>query len=213
MGLPVESSAAPKTKVQIRSKPAGASVWIDDRSGEPAGKTPLTVSLAPGKYTLYFVLPGYETQIKDIVVKRRKRQRESVTLVEVQTGTIDVLPDDANPAADGADVFIDGEKVGSVPDSFEVSEGTHELEVRRDGYELFKQSVEVGRGDTVELIVELVKPSSDTPTPPPAPSTEPDPPTPGQSEPTRERPKLSPLSLTVSGGLAHRHYRYSPTDT
>lgn len=203
-GMEGKASAA-KTRVDIKSKPSGATVWIDDRTSDPVGTTPLTVKLEPGKHTLFVELEGYEAASQDVRVTR-KQQRVSITLTERKTGTILVLPAEGNAEADEAKVLVDGKEVGSVPDSFDVDEGEHEVEVVRDGYQPFKKTVEVKTGDSVEVLVTLVKGSVKPDVPPDNPDKPPD-----GSPPTLTAtalPRISPFSIGASLGVATRDYNY-----
>ena len=59
----------------------------------------------------------------------------------------------------GADVLIDGERwqgpEGSAPLVVQVSEGSHRVEVRKDGYVGYSTDVEVRQGETSRLNVSL----------------------------------------------------------
>lgn len=205
--------AQKKVKVEIKSRPAGATVWIDDRTGEPAGTTPLTVRLPTGDHTIYIELDGYEALTRDIKVKR-KRNRINPRLTELQTGSILVLPAEGSNDADEAKVFVDGKEVGTVPDSFDLVEGEHEIEIRKDGFDTFKQSIEVIKGETSEVLVKLAV-AGTTPEPDgPDPDKEPDKPGPGEPEKPDPgaMPRISPFSIGASMGAAGRSYSYRRLD-
>jgi hypothetical protein len=61
----------------------------------------------------------------------------------------------------GATIFVDGEKwdvpEGSDPLVIQLSEGTHRLEVQRQGYRTFMTEVRIRRGETVPLNINLRK--------------------------------------------------------
>jgi hypothetical protein len=148
---------AQAVRVTITSEPSGATVWVDDRSGKALGTTPYNTSLSEGKHTVFLELPGYEFVVQEINVRRRKRgpQRVSFNLVQLRSGSIDVLAASGSPDADGARVFIDGKEVGTVPDTFDIPEGAHQVEVVKDGYKRFQNWVEVTKGESVEVSVAL----------------------------------------------------------
>ncbi|MCG8425008.1 MAG: PEGA domain-containing protein [Proteobacteria bacterium] len=204
MSVSSRVNAAKTYRVQITSEPAGATVWIDDRTGQPAGRTPLSTRLSAGAHTIYVELDGYESVTWQIRVKRRRKQF-NVELTELKTGSILVLPADGNRAADEAKVLLDGKEVGTVPDSFDVAAGTHEIEVVRQGFEPFKKTVEVTTGQSVEVLAALVevgkKPGSPLPT-----STRQPPPDLRRAGPAPAR--ISPLSVGASVGAAYRYYKY-----
>jgi hypothetical protein len=82
----------------------------------------------------------------------RRAPREA----DAQTGTLSIRVQPVD-----ADVLIDGERwqLASGEENLEVqvSEGRHVIEVRREGYQSFSTSVEVGRGETTPLNVSLSK--------------------------------------------------------
>ena len=48
-----------KSKVDIRTEPAGAKVWLEEKKGSPLGVTPLTYEVTPGKHLLIIESEGY----------------------------------------------------------------------------------------------------------------------------------------------------------
>lgn len=144
----------PRYPVVITSEPDGATVWINDRSAEPVGKTPYTVRLQPGSHTIFIELDGHRFTADTIRVRKLKRkQRFSYELEELKVGYINVLPEQGS--ADGAVVTLDGKKMGTVPDTFEAVEGSHELRVSKKGFETFETLVEVARGESLDVSVSL----------------------------------------------------------
>ena len=149
-----------KYRVTIDSQPQGAKVWVDDRAGKPIGKTPKNLRLTPGKHTVFLELSGYEVGVREIVVKERRRGKQTFNfdLAEASMGSIDVLSaEGADEITDGSKVYIDGNEVGTVPDSFEVSAGFHQVEVVKEGFKRFEAKVDVQTGDSVEVTVALAK--------------------------------------------------------
>lgn len=144
-------------RVTITTQPAGASVWVDERDGDAVGQTPYSTRLTPGTHTIFLELEGHEVAVHEITVKKRRRgkQRFRFEMVELSFGSIDVLAKDGDDNADGADVYLDGEKVGTIPDSFESAEGAHQLEVVKEGFKRFESWVEVKKGESIEVEVTL----------------------------------------------------------
>jgi hypothetical protein len=68
------------------------------------------------------------------------------------TGMINIM----SPAA-GATVEVDGLEVGTVPvEPIEVGAGEHEVKVRKIGHMEFAETVNVGAGESVDLMVDLI---------------------------------------------------------
>ncbi len=63
-----------------------------------------------------------------------------------------VLSIDAEPAAA---VTVDGEKRGTTPLWLELERGKHQIELRADGYETVRRTVEIGDGEPMPLAVGL----------------------------------------------------------
>ena len=150
-------AAGKKYRVLIESQPEGAKVWVDEREGEPLGTTPYKGRLTAGNHTLFLELDGHEISVEEITVKKRRRGRQSFKfeLVEVRVGSIDVLAEDGAEDTEGAKVYLDGEEVGTVPDSFDAPEGPHQVEVFKEGFERFESWVEVKNGESQEVTVAL----------------------------------------------------------
>jgi hypothetical protein len=53
----------------VASSPSGATVFVDNRRGAPAGVTPATIDLPPGSHTVYVERPGYESYDKSVDAK------------------------------------------------------------------------------------------------------------------------------------------------
>jgi hypothetical protein len=53
----------------VASSPSGATVFVDNKRGAPAGVTPATIDLPPGSHTVYVEKPGYEPYDKSVDAK------------------------------------------------------------------------------------------------------------------------------------------------
>jgi hypothetical protein len=157
----------------IRSVPAGATVTID---GTDRGRTPLTVGgLAPGAHRLRLTRDGYVTENQRIDVPRSRNPRAvRVTLRRVAaapparaaTGTPNRAPVAASPTfggmievqslPTGAQVFLDGKRVGSTPIStLAARAGEHVLRLERDGYRRWTSSIRVVAGQRTRVTASL----------------------------------------------------------
>ncbi len=144
------------------STPSGAEVYVD---GQLVGTTPLTnVRLAEGAHQARFVLGGVGEDTVDFTVRAGGYKSVSGVITAAQ---------EAQPAAErgtleltgnvgGAVVFIDGTRVGSIPNgsgrlSFDdLSAGTHEITVTAPGYSTFVGTFEILPGQATSLSVSQV---------------------------------------------------------
>ena len=58
---------------------------------------------------------------------------------------------------DGAEIYLDGQMIGSTPSSLELPAGTHELSVRLPGYQDWTRSMRVLSGSEINLDAKLEK--------------------------------------------------------
>jgi hypothetical protein len=150
-------------RLLIRSTPAGARVFVDDRD---VGRTPAAVrDVAVGAHRVRVVHDGYATQERSITISR-KRPTQAVTIglkrPPAATNTR-VAPAAQKPAAplqrtiagvggalivdsrpEGAKVFLDGKLVGTTPMSLpSIAAGEHTVRLERDGYKNWSSTVRV----------------------------------------------------------------------
>lgn len=155
----VDADARRRTfAVAIDTEPAGAAVYLDDEQGERLGETPFRGRLEAGSYTLYLHRDGYEPVYERIEVKKRRRGRQSFSfeLTRIVYGSVEVVAVEGTPKVDNARVLLDGEEIGNAPDILDkVPIGPHQVEVIKEGYEVFEAWIEVAEGETTRVEVEL----------------------------------------------------------
>jgi hypothetical protein len=144
-----------KYTVTIDSSPQQAAIYLDDKQYGIVGYTPYKGKLVQGDYKLIVELQGFKPVQRQIRVSRSEREFFQ-PLEKVDTGQVDIQSS-ADPNAQGADVFVDGEAKGTVPASFEVRSGRHLLELRKKDFEVFSQWVEVKPGERLTLTPTLKK--------------------------------------------------------
>jgi serine/threonine protein kinase len=117
--------AAAASKVDFRSVPAGAAIWVD---GVPVGKTPMTwTSGTPGKtYAVEMRLDGYLPAKGSLPSLKKGGQRYSLTLAQAPA-TLSVLL----VGGGWAKVYVDGKELPKTAPFKDVSlpAGTHEVRV------------------------------------------------------------------------------------
>lgn len=135
--------------VVIESEPAGASIYLDDKSKGAIAKTPWSGPLE-GEHTIYLVRQGYReyemtlapSPDKLMVIKAALAQQDFLGWLEITSN----VP--------GAEVYLDDKSVGvytRTPFSGNVKPGKHKIWVTADGYDEFYQEIEVVAGETMSI--------------------------------------------------------------
>ncbi len=132
------------------SDPPGANVFIDDREQGAVDQTPTTTPLPIGEHTVWIERPGYEVVERVIHVQAGEELREDFELERVTWGRIRVTGN-----IPGADVFVDGERVGEVPFEGRVEGGTHEISVSSGGYKSWTSEFTISAGQLTPFRVRL----------------------------------------------------------
>ena len=123
-------------RVKVDSSPQQAAVYWDTGLAPKdygiAGYTPLTVKVPRGIVKFTVELRGFKPQDREIDV--RKNQTLTFTLERApQPARLD-LRAGGDRGAEGAEAYIDGVLRGTIPNTFEVLAGHHQLEVKKPGY-------------------------------------------------------------------------------
>lgn len=144
-------------RLLIRSTPAGARAFVDDRD---VGRTPAAVrDVAAGAHRVRVTHDGFATEERSVTISRR-RPTQAITIAlkrpapvargakaasvipRTAAGVAGVLVVDSRPA--GAKVFLDGKLVGTTPMSMStVTAGEHTIRLERDGYRQWSTPVRV----------------------------------------------------------------------
>jgi hypothetical protein len=124
--------------VSVEANVRGARVYVN---GNLAGAAPLVLQIVPGTFEIEVEAEGYETFAARILVD--SPQSISAALAP----SLEYLVVAASVT--GAKVYVDGSYLGTAPAEFRVSWGSHLVEVRAEGYEVFSASVEAGKLATV----------------------------------------------------------------
>jgi len=117
----------------VTSDPGDAMVAID---GDYAGRTPLDLELTPEvPHSLQVSKNGYSSVQEQVQVAAGTRSAMNVTL-EPQLGEVEIV---SNPPV--AELSIDGRAQGSTGRTLELIAVPHEIEIRKEGYEIFRTSI------------------------------------------------------------------------
>lgn len=142
--------------LHLLSAPVNAAFYVNE---EALGRAPVSIpNLKPGDYSVRCEAEGYASLTKVITIKNGESVREEFRLTNVM-GRIDL-----RTIPGGAEVFLDGHKVGmtksSGGDDFEPSdlfaiegvlEGEHTITIRRNGYQEAARTTHVTAKETTHL--------------------------------------------------------------
>lgn len=97
-------------------------------------------------------LRRYLEEGRDEPDRRRAVARELLSELERELAEVRI-----DCAQQGAELFIDGEPTGQTPigEPLTLSPGSHELELRLDGYETHRQSLDLSGGQQLDLAIAL----------------------------------------------------------
>ena len=117
----------------LTSEPSDATVSID---GEFNGQTPLELELVPGvEHRIRLSKLGHDT-VSDTIRLESGGTRELHVRLDARFGEIEIV---SRPA--DAELLVDGEVRGRAAQTLRLAAVPHEIEVRKAGYEGFKQTV------------------------------------------------------------------------
>ena len=141
-----------KYRVRIDSAPQRAAVYLDDKKYGIVGYTPWEGRLEKGDWIVILDLDGYEESTKTIRVNRTRRLQETfVPLVKVYQHAVLDVRSDADPKSFGAEVWLDGQLQGQIPVLLKAKEGRHLIEIKKEGYQVFAQWVDVKQAERVQV--------------------------------------------------------------
>jgi hypothetical protein len=139
-----------KYTVKIDSSPQQAAIYLDDKKYGIVGYTPYTGKLVQGDYKLILELPGFKTIERQLRVDSKNKEFFLPMEKQELPGTLDVQAT-ADPNVAGATVLVDGLSVGTAPTLYDVKEGRHQLQIKKDGFEEYTQWVDLKQGQRVTL--------------------------------------------------------------
>jgi len=138
-----------KYKLKIDSSPQQAAVYWDSGAGQQprqygiAGYTPITIKVPKGPVKIILELSGWKPfeQVIDV------RKNTSISPTLERAPRMARLNLQSSSDAAGGDVLIDGVPRGTIPNTFELTAGRHQIEVRKAGRKPFSDWVELQEGE------------------------------------------------------------------
>jgi hypothetical protein len=154
--------------IEVTSNVPGADIFIDDKSIGAVGKTPLVPgqNIKPGKHTFWITAEGYDEYTETIDIAPGETKAVKATLKGSPIGKLTVTGmgiEDSRVSVDGKLACETGPCLTNVP------EGSHVIEVTRDGYKTYRRRLTItaktettikvqqapkpGRGDAIVSLV------------------------------------------------------------
>jgi len=138
-----------KYKLKIDSSPQQAAVYWDSSPNQQpklygiAGYTPITIKVPKGAVKIVLEVSGFKPfeQVVDV------RKNTSISPTLERAPRLARLDLQSSSDAAGADVLVDGVPRGTIPNSFELAAGRHQIEVRKAGHKPFSDWVDLQEGE------------------------------------------------------------------
>jgi hypothetical protein len=124
--------------LSVASNVSGAQVFLN---GNPAGKTPFGTQIPGGSYSVVVRAPGYVDFTQDIVVSGAAQVNATLQLLTFQLNVAS--------SVGGAEVFLNGNRMGTAPFVGMLPPGVYGLIVRAPGYLDFSTQVNMSGAQTV----------------------------------------------------------------
>ncbi|WP_418869601.1 SUMF1/EgtB/PvdO family nonheme iron enzyme [Segatella hominis] len=130
--------------VSITCPTPAVSLYVDKKA---VGNSPWSGSLKEGMHLLEARKSGYRSQQKTIQLAQQQKLDVSFDELVAIQGNLSV-----NYKPFGADVYVDGKKLGQSPRVFNgLLVGNHQVEVRKDGYATDRKTVAISEGQTASI--------------------------------------------------------------
>jgi formylglycine-generating enzyme required for sulfatase activity len=134
-------------RVWLATVPSGAAIAVN---GGFRGRTPATVTLAPGRrHTLTVSKPGYQSQSRTLSVAADSGRRLTLELA-AEVGRVTVQTDPAH-----AQLMIDGKLQTDEEREFTLTAISHRFEAKAEGFSAAKQTVTPRPGFPQQLVLKL----------------------------------------------------------
>ena len=130
--------------ISVTCPTPAVSLYVDKKS---VGNAPWSGSLREGMHLVEAKKNGYRSQRKTIQLSQQQKLDVAFGELVAILGNLSV-----NYKPFGADVYVDGKKLGQSPRVFNgLLVGNHQVEVRKDGYATNKKSVMISEGQTASI--------------------------------------------------------------
>jgi serine/threonine protein kinase len=151
---PVENRVEQTGKLKITVNPPDARVYVDGtllNDDDIASGKDLTI----GNHTVTADAPEYETYSNTVSIEKDQSTLLSLVLKAIVKGNGQVHVF----SYPWANLYIDGELKGTTPTAVPILlvEGTHDITLKREGYQTYTDQVDVKTGDVLRLKIDMKK--------------------------------------------------------
>ena len=130
--------------VSVTCPTPAVSLYVDKKS---VGTIPWTGSLKEGMHLIEAKKEGYRSQQRTINLSQQQKLDVAFAELAAIQGNLSV-----NYKPFGADVYVDGKKIGQSPRVFNgIMVGNHKVEIKKDGYGTDSKTVNILEGQTATL--------------------------------------------------------------
>jgi len=139
--------------INVTTTPAGADIYVDDRARGSMGKSPISVRLLPGTYTVIADLKDHESAERQVVLEKGSNTSATLSLMRSsEVGTLKFRVSERD-----ADVMIDRKRVGRTPikKPIRIGVGSHDVLVMKPGFVNWARTVKALPGQVVDVDVQL----------------------------------------------------------
>ncbi len=138
-------------RVIVTTEPSGAFIYLNDRSSGSIGKSPVQMSLLPGKHKVIAQHADFEPVERDITVGQ-----DGDTKVEIVLLPIGEFADVKFMVSErGVDVMVDRRRIGKSPivGVKRIRQGKHQVIAMKQGFENWTRTITVkgGKSQTVDI--------------------------------------------------------------
>jgi serine/threonine protein kinase len=133
-------------------EPAQASVFLDAKKAIPKELTH-GKRLAAGPHAVYAIAEGYAAYSASITIRADASQIVTISLKQLEKG-VGLLHVHSYP---WADIYVDDSFQGTtpLPKPLSLSEGDHQLTLKREGFKPYSETVHVARGEVTRVKIQL----------------------------------------------------------
>ncbi len=128
--------------IEVTSNVPGADIYIDEKSIGAVGKTPLVPgqNIKPGKHTFWITAEGYDEYTESIDIAPGETKKVHANLSGSPVGKLTV----GGIGIEDSKILLDGEVLCEQgPCLKSVQQGSHVVEVRREGFKTYKRRIQI----------------------------------------------------------------------
>lgn len=137
--------ASAMASITVTCPTPAVSVYVDKKFVD---SVPWTGSIKDGMHLIEVRKDGYRSQQKTIQLSQQQKMNVAFDELTAIQGNLSV-----NYKPFGADIYVDGKKLGQSPRVFNgLLVGNHQVEVRKDGYATDSKTVIISEGETKSIV-------------------------------------------------------------